>query len=187
MHTCLSLREQIREDCETHSRNFLMPGLHALVLQRVAVWGRHQPFPVRKVVALGYRLVNTVLVRNVYGLELHDTTVIGRRLRIGHHMGVVLGAGVVIGDDVLIRHNVTLGRSVDQGSDAKPRIGNGVQIGAGALVLGGVTVGDGARIGPGAVVMSDVPAGASAFAALARVVRPPAAGAPSRAQAPSAS
>lgn len=177
MSTGLSLSQQLREDFETHSRRRLMPGLHALVVHRIGVWRLSQPVPVRVVVGVVYKLVNAVIIRNLYGIEIHDTTRIGRRVRIAHHVGVVLGPGSVIGDDVLIRHNVTLGRSTHQGPDDRlPHIGNGVEIGAGAIILGGVTVGDGARIGPGAVVMTDVPAGASAFAALARVMRPPGSG-----------
>lgn len=171
MTTGLTLGQQVREDWVTHSRRTLLPGLHAVVVHRVGVWARQQPLPVRLPLMIVYRVLNNLLVRNVYGVELHDTTRLGRRVRIAHHMGVVIGGGAVIGDDVLIRQNVTVGRSSDAGSEL-PRIGNGVQIGAGASILGGVTVGDGARIGPGAVVMSDVPAGGSAFAPLARVLRP---------------
>lgn len=168
----LGLRQQLREDWLTHSRRTLLPGLHALVVHRFAVWARSQRPPVRQVVAAVCRILNNLLIRNVYGMELHDTTVIGRRVRIAHHMGVVLGPGAVIGDDVLIRQNVTLGRSSDEGVEL-PCIGNGVQIGAGASILGGVTIGDGVRIGPGAVVLIDVPAGASAISPLARVLRAP--------------
>lgn len=168
----LSLRGQVGEDWRTHRRRALSPGFHALLVHRVSVWGRSQPRPVRRIVRILTGVVNAALIRNVYGMELYPTTVIGRRVRIGHHMGVVLGKYAVIGDDVLIRQHVTLGRSAHVGPDLQPTIGNGVQLGAGAIVLGGVTIGDGARIGPGAVVMTDVPAGASAFAPPARILKP---------------
>lgn len=169
----LGLRELIKEDWVRHSRNPLLPGLHALVLHRIAVWAAHQPQPLRGVVTAVYAALNQALVRNVYGIEISRTTVIGRRLRIGHHQGVILGFSAVIGDDCLVRQNVTLGQSNDEGRlDDQPRIGNGVQFGAGATVVGRVKIGDGARIGPGAVVTRNVPAGATAFAAPARVLKP---------------
>lgn len=173
MHDGLTLRQLVQEDWRTHRRRALSPGFHALLVHRVSVWGRTQPRPVRRVVRILSGWVNAALIRNVYGMELYPTTVIGRRVRIGHHMGVVLGKTAVIGDDVLIRQHVTLGRSGHTGPDLQPRIGNGVQLGVGAIVVGGVTVGDGARIGPGAVVMTDIPPGATAFAPPARVLRPP--------------
>lgn len=172
MTTGLTLGQQVREDWVTHSRRTLLPGLHAVVVHRLGVWAGGQPLPVRLPVMIVFRVLNNLLIRNVYGVELALTTVVGRRVRIAHHMGVIIGEGAVIGDDVLIRQNVTVGRSTDAGSEL-PRIGNGVQIGAGASILGGVTVGDGARVGPGAVVMSDVPPGASAFGPLARILKPP--------------
>lgn len=179
-----ALREQVQEDWRTHRRRAMSPGFHALLVHRVSVWGRSQPRPVRRVVRILSGWVNTALIRNVYGMELYPTTVIGRRVHIGHHMGVVLGKYAVIGDDVLIRQHVTLGRSGHQGADFQPRIGNGVHLGAGAIVVGGVTIGDGARIGPGAVVMTDIPAGASAFAPPARVLRPAVPSAPPAQAAP---
>lgn len=168
----LSLRQQVREDWQTHNRRALAPGLHALVVHRLGAWARAQPPPTRQAAGLLYKVLNNLLIRNVYGMELHATTVIGRRVRIAHHMGVVLGPGAVVGDDVLIRQNVTLGRSSDEGAEL-PVLGRGVQLGAGAVVLGGVVVGDEARIGPNAVVLSDVPSGATVFAPLSKVLRTP--------------
>ncbi|WP_219414384.1 serine O-acetyltransferase [Pseudonocardia nigra] len=147
-----------------------MPGLHALVVHRIGAWRRRQPAPVRIPVGLVYWVLKT-LIRNLYGTEIYDTTVIGRRVKIGHHQGVVLGSSAVIGDDVLIRQNVTLGQGA--GDDTgQPRIGNGVTLGPGAVITGAVTIGDGARIGPGAIVVTDVPAGAIAFASPARILKP---------------
>jgi serine O-acetyltransferase len=171
-HAPLGLRELLREDWETHRRSFLMPGLHALALHRISVWGTRQPRPVRFLVRALAGSLNVILIQNVYGLELFRTTVVGRRVLIAHHQGVILGSSAVIGDDCLIRQNVTLGQSkVEDRSDDQPRVGRGVQFGAGATVVGPVHIGDGARIGPGAVVTTDVPAGATAFAPRA-VIKP---------------
>lgn len=172
MDLAQTLGQQIREDWTTHNRRTLAPGLHALVVHRIGAWARQQPAPVRQLAGLLHKLLNNLLIRNVYGMELHDTTVIGRRVRIAHHMGVVLGPGAVVGDDVLIRQNVTLGRVGDDGVEL-PTLAPGVELGAGAVVLGGVVVGAGARIGPNAVVLSDVPAGATVYAPLSKVLRQP--------------
>jgi serine O-acetyltransferase len=157
----LGLLQLLREDWETHDRSWSMPGLHGLALHRLVVWAQHQPIAVGLLVRAVYGVLNRLLVRNLYGLEISRTTVIGRRLRIGHHQGVVLGNGVVLGDDCLLRQNVTLGLARDDAEVSEsPRVGNGVQLGVGAVVIGRVTIGDGARIGPHAVVTRDVPPGA---------------------------
>lgn len=166
----VSLRTLVREDWEAHRRDLFHPGFHALALHRVAQWRHTQPAPLRKALGLLYRLANKLLIRNVYGLEIYESTVVGRRVTIGHHMGVVLGKRAVIGDECLIRQHVTLGL-VGEGTSAQPSLGRGVHLGAGATVMGGVTIGDGARIGPNAVVMADVPPGASVFAPPARTMR----------------
>lgn len=169
----MGLRQLIREDWETHGRSLLMPGLHALVVHRFGVWAHQQVWPVRKAAGLVYHALNTLIVRNVYGVEISRSTVIGRRLRIGHHQGVVLGYSAILGDDCLVRQGLTLGQSNDEGrADDQPRVGDGVHFGAGAIVVGPVRIGNGARIGPGAVVTTHVPAGATAFAAPARLIRP---------------
>jgi serine O-acetyltransferase len=168
----LTLRQLVHEDWERHGRSFTSPGLHALVVHRVGVWTTRQPAPIRLPVWAVYAALNVFLVRNVYGIDVARSTVIGRRLRIGHHQGVVLGFDAVIGDDCLIRQNLTLGQSNDEGrSNDQPIVGNRVEFGAGAIVIGPVHIGDGARIGPGAVVTRDVPAGATAFAAPARIMK----------------
>lgn len=168
------LVQLIKEDWIAHHRRALLPGFHAMVVHRIGVWARQQPWVVRKPLGLFYEVVNTVLIRGVYGVEIARTTRIGRRVCIGHHQGVVLGTSAVIGDDCLIRQNVTLGQSNDEHRENDmPVVGNDVQFGAGAIVIGPVRIGDGARIGPGAVVSRNVPAGATAFAPPARTIAPP--------------
>ncbi len=167
------LKEQLIEDWVTHDRRVMAPGLHVVAVHRVGVWARAQSFPVRKVVGLLYELLNVVLVRGYYGVELTRTAVLGRRVKIGHHQAIVIGDAVVIGDDCLIRQSLTLGQTGDPDRPVdQPIVGNDVQFGAGAIVIGPVRIGDGARIGPGAVVTTNVPPGATAFAAPARVMKP---------------
>ncbi len=112
------------------------------------------------------------LARHVWkavpGLDLHDAR-IGPGLFVSHGQGTVLAAEW-IGANAYVQQGVTVGW--DYRGDRLPRIGDDVFIGAGAKVLGAVTVGDGARIGANAVVLSDVPAGATAVGAPARVLAP---------------
>jgi serine O-acetyltransferase len=129
------------------------PGLHALWAYRLhnALWRR------------GHRLVARLVsqaARAATGVEIHPGATIGRRFFIDHGMGVVIGETAEIGDDVMIYHDVTLGGRSLQRTKRHPTIGDGVVIGAGARVLGPVTVGAGAQIGANAVVVRDVPAGA---------------------------
>lgn len=142
-----------------------------MVLYRFGVWARQQASPLRQC-CLALCQVGAILCRNVYGIEVSPTATIGRRFWIAHQSGIVIGNGVVIGDDCMVRQNVTIGADQAGSQRRPPRIGDGVEIGAGAVVLAGVTIGDRARIGPNAVVMKDVPADGSAFATPARTMSP---------------
>jgi serine O-acetyltransferase len=117
-------------------------------------------------------LIAQLLIRNVYSIEITSRTQIGRRLRLAHQGGVSIHPSVVIGDDCLIRQNVTIG-IVDDIATGAPRLGDRVEIGAGAVIIGEITIGDDARIGPNAVVTMSVPAGALAVAPPARIITPP--------------
>jgi len=97
------------------------------------------------------------IVRAVTGIEIHPGATIGRRFFIDHGMGVVIGETAEIGDDVMIYHGVTLGGRTLKKVKRHPTIGNRVTIGAGAKVLGPITVGDDSAIGANAVVTRDVP------------------------------
>ena len=109
-------------------------------------------------------------VRNKYGIELEYCVRVGRRVMIHHQSGIVINGYCEIGDDCVIRQNVTMGiRSVRDRTGA-PRLGNGVDIGAGAVILGDISIGDGAQIGANAVVLTDVPAGAVAVGVPARII-----------------
>jgi serine O-acetyltransferase len=157
----------MREDWETHRRRGTQAGLHALLLQRYAIWRLGLPPGPRRKAASALRHILWTFVRNVYGIEVHDTATIGRRVILAHQGGLVIDPHAVIGDDCIILHNVTIGLAAS-GTTAAPRIGRNVEIGVGAVLIGDITIGDGARIGPNAVVLVDVPAGATAFAPPAR-------------------
>ena len=97
--------------------------------------------------------------RKTTGIEIHPAAKIGKRLFIDHGSGVVIGETAVIGDDVTMYHGVTLGGvTLDKGK-RHPTIGNNVIIGAGARLLGNITIGDNARIATGCLVRRDVASG----------------------------
>lgn len=137
------------------------PGLHAVLFHRVAhgLWQR------------GFTLFARWLSqfsRFLTGIEIHPAAKIGHRFFIDHGMGAVIGETAEIGDDVTLYHGVTLGGiapSVNSHAQRlqkrHPTIRHGVIIGAGAQVLGPITVGEGARVGANSVVVKDVPAGAT--------------------------
>ena len=109
-------------------------------------------------------------VRYKYGIELPYTVRLGQRVVFEHQHGIVIHGNCEIGDDCIIRQGVTLGnRYMDKPYDA-PKLGKNINIGAGAKVLGAVTVGDDAVIGANAVVVKDVPAGATVVGIPARIV-----------------
>lgn len=167
----LSLRELLREDLRTYDGDWSEPGFLAVAVHRFGNWRMGiRSKPVRMPLTLLY----TFLARRVrigYGIKLDYTVTVGRRLRIWHHGGMVLGARS-IGDDVNIRQNTTFGvaRRGDH-PGLKPVIGDRVDIGCGVCILGHVRIGDDSAIGANAVVLSDVPAGALAVGIPARVVR----------------
>ena len=127
------------------------PGLHALWGYRVAhfLWNRNLKLIAR---------IFSNAVRTYTGIEIHPAATIGRRFFIDHGMGVVIGETAIVGDDVMIYHDVTLGSKGFSHGKRHPTIGDDVVIGAGARVLGNVSVGLGARISANAVITKDLPA-----------------------------
>ncbi len=126
------------------------PGLHALWGHRLAHWlWNHR-------LKLLARWISQ-LMRGLTGIEIHPAAKIGKRFFIDHGMGVVIGETTEIGEDVTLYHGVTLGGTSLKKGKRHPTIGNHVVIGAGAKILGAITVGDNSRIGANAVVVKDVP------------------------------
>src|SRR5260370_42366095 len=109
-------------------------------------------------------------IRNVYGIELPYSVSLGRGVVFEHQSGIVIHGNCVIGDECIIRQGVTLGNRNWETRFEAPRLGDRVNVGAGAKVLGGVTISSGATIGANAVVMIDVPAGATAVGVPARLL-----------------
>lgn len=157
--------ERIREDIETAFQRdpaartkaeviLTYPGLHALWLHRVAHWFWRRR---RHLIA---RLISHIN-RALTGIEIHPGAQIGRRVFIDHGMGIVIGETAVVGNDVLMYQGVVLGGTSQVKTKRHPTVEDGVVIGAGAIVLGPITIGRNARIGAGSVVVKDVPAGAT--------------------------
>jgi len=126
------------------------PGVHAIWGHRIShrLWSN------------GHKLIARIisnLMRTFTGIEIHPGAKIGRRFFIDHGMGVVIGATSVIGDDVLIYHDVTIGGTGTKRGKRHPTIGNDVIIGAGARVLGDISIGDGSRISSNSIITVDLP------------------------------
>ncbi|CAB3791823.1 serine O-acetyltransferase [Paraburkholderia fynbosensis] len=142
------------------------PGLHALVLHRLAhaCWQAKRRWLARFL---------SQMARFMTGIEIHPGATLGRRVFIDHGMGVVIGETAQIGDDCTIYQGVTLGgTSLTRGAKRHPTLERGVIVGAGAKVLGGFTIGADAKIGSNAVVTKPVPARGTAVGNPARIIVP---------------
>jgi serine O-acetyltransferase len=141
----------------------LYPGVKALLLHRVAhfLYRRGVPFFPRMISELG---------RFVSGIEIHPGAVIGKNFIVDHGMGTVIGETSVIGNDVIIYQGVTLGGTHLQRIKRHPTLEDNVVVGAGAKVLGNITIGKGSRIGANSVVVDDVAPNKTVAGIPARVV-----------------
>ncbi len=141
----------------------LYSGLHARTAHRLshALHKKGHTFAARAV-SQGAKMIT--------GIEIHPGATIGRGLVIDHGTGVVIGETAEIGDNCTIYQGVTLGGTGKDIGKRHPTLGNGVMIGAGAKVLGPLTIGDNAKIAAGAVALHDIPAGSTAVGIPARVV-----------------
>jgi serine O-acetyltransferase len=140
------------------------PGLHATFLYRIAhgLWRRGWRWPPRFV---------SYVARIWTGIDIHPGAAIGLRFFIDHGSGVVVGETAEIGDDCTLYHGVTLGGTSWRQGKRHPTLGDGVVIGAGAKVLGPVTIGAGARVGANSVVIGNVPEGRTVVGIPGKVVQ----------------
>lgn len=142
---------------------FNYPGLHAVWLHRLAhaCWRREWKF-------IG-RCIST-FSRWLTGIEIHPGARLGQRFFIDHGMGVVIGETAEIGDDVTLYHGVTLGGTSWQAGKRHPSLQNNVVVGAGAKILGPITIGKGAKVGSNSVVVKDVPEQATVVGIPGRII-----------------
>jgi len=167
----LTLWQQIAEDWNAHGKDWTKPGFRAVAVHRFGVWRMgFKPLLLRAPFSILYKMLFRKM-RNSYGIELPYTVKLGRRVVIEHQSGIVIHGCCEIGDDCIIRQGVTLGnRYLDKPLEA-PKLGVGVNVGAGAKIFGSVTIGDGANVGANAVVLKDVPAGATVVGIPAKIIK----------------
>jgi serine O-acetyltransferase len=138
-------------------------GFHAIQAHRIAHWlwrqGRHD---------MAYFI--QMRTSESFSVDVHPAARVGKGLMIDHAHAIVIGETAIVGDNVSMLHSVTLGGTGKEDGDRHPKIGNGVLIGAGAKVLGNISVGDCSRIAAGSVVLSDVPACKTVAGVPARIV-----------------
>jgi serine O-acetyltransferase len=160
----------IGEDLRTHDGDWLSQGFWTLFWHRFGNWRMSvRPKVLRAPLTILYRVMFKAC-EWVCGIKLSYVVPVGRRVRIDHFGGIVVGARS-IGSDVFIRQNTTFGIAELSDKNAKPTICDGVQIGAGAVILGNVTVGAHAIVGANAVVTGDVQPGAVVGGVPARLIR----------------
>ncbi len=140
------------------------PGVHAIILYRLAhrLWCREWRYAARLLGFFGRLLSN---------VDIHPGSRIGARLFIDHGAGVVIGETAEIGDDVTLYHGVTLGGTSWRKGKRHPTLGDGVLVGAGAKILGPISIGANARVGANSVVVQDVPDGCTVVGIPGKVVR----------------
>lgn len=129
---------------------FLYPSVHALISHRIAhFFYKHKMFFIARLISQINRFIT--------GIEIHPGAKIGSEILIDHGMGVVIGETAVIGNRVTIYHGTTLGGTGKETGKRHPTVGNDVIIGAGAKLLGPITIGDNSKIGANSVVLKNVP------------------------------
>ena len=139
-------------------------GFLALLAYRLAHWlkGHRVPFLPRAI---------SQLARWLTGIEIHPSAKIGERFFIDHGMGVVIGETAEVGDNVTLFQGVTLGGTGKERGKRHPTLGSHVVVGAGAKILGGITIGDNVKIGANSVVLKSVPPNSTVIGVPARIIK----------------
>lgn len=164
------LLSMLRNDWQAHGRDWTRAGFRALAVYRFGVWRMSaRPWPLRKALSLAYRILER-RVRVRYGIELPYSAKVGNGVVIEHQNCIVIHGSARIGDRCVIRQGVTIGNKGRSDPYGAPVIGDDVDIGANAVIVGRITVGNGARIAAGAMVAKDVPPGALAIGNPASIV-----------------
>lgn len=139
-------------------------GLHAIIYYRIANWLLKRKIPILP------RLISQ-FSRHFTGIEIHPGATIGKGLFIDHGMGVVIGETSILGDNVLLYQGVTLGGTGREKGKRHPTLGSNVVVGAGAKILGNITIGDNSYVGANAVVIKDVPQNSTVVGVPGRITK----------------
>lgn len=161
--------DNLREDWKTYERDWQRQGMWVMVVYRFGRWRyRVHPRLFRLPLSLAYKLLK-LLSQILTGIDLPCEVVVGKRFLIEHFGDIIISGDAVFGDDVVIRNGVTVGlrRTHERGA---PVIGNRVDVGAGAKILGSIRIGDDVVIGANAVVIQDVPSNSLAVGVPARII-----------------
>jgi serine O-acetyltransferase len=148
--------DNLREDWATYERDWARQGLWVMVVYRFGQWRYSLRLSLlRRPLSMVYRVAK-VVSQILTGIDLPCEVKLGHRFKIEHFGGIVISGDTVLGDDVIVRNGVTIGLR-RTGIAGAPTIGNRVDIGAGAKILGPIHIGDDVSIGANAVVLQDVP------------------------------
>lgn len=161
--------DNLREDWRTYDRDWQRQGMWVMLVYRFGRWRYTvKPRLLRLPLSFLYKLLK-VLSQILTGIDLPCEVIVGRRFLIEHFGDIIISGDTVFGDDVVIRNGVTVGlrRTNERGA---PVIGNRVDIGTGAKILGKITVGDDVAIGANAVVIADIPPNSLAVGVPARII-----------------
>lgn len=165
----MGLIAQIRSDWNAHQRDWARHGFWALVVYRFGNWRYGiRPRALRMPFSFVYRVLHFASI-SLLGIELPCEAKIGERLVIEHVGGIVISGDAIFGDDCILRHGVTVGLR-HRGQRGSPRLGDRVDIGAGAKLLGPIRIGNDVAIGANAVVLCDVPDGCAAVGIPAKIL-----------------
>ena len=161
--------KNIRHDLAVYEGDWGSQGFWAMLVYRFGRWRYGFKMAViRKPLSLIYKLLYK-MVQIVTGIELPCEVSVGRNFRIDHFGGIIISGFARFGNNCIIRNGVTIGlKNLDE--KAAPVFGNDVNIGAGAKILGAITIGDNVDIGANAVVLHNVPAGSLAVGIPARII-----------------
>ncbi len=165
----ISFLKLISEDFHTYDNNLLEPGLWAVIIHRYGNLRMDiKPRLLRMPFSLLYQVLH-ILMKWFWGINLGYSVKLGRRVRLWHHGGMVLGP-ISIGDDVHIRHNTTMGVKSKDEKWKRPVIEERVDVGVGVCILGDVTVGHDSVIGANSVVVRSFPPYSTLFGVPARLI-----------------
>jgi serine O-acetyltransferase len=165
----MGLRDDLRDDYERHGATMRNMAFWAIATYRIGNWANTLPRPLNKVGGKVYGVMS-LFVEATTGILLNREARIGEEFHLVHAGNIKIHPNAIIGDRVGIMQDVTIGEQ-GFGRDGAPVIGNDVFIGAGAKILGPITIGDRARIAANSLVVTDVPADSTAIGVPAKIMR----------------